>query len=81
MPHAGWKRSTSAPLASLGSAGRRSARSRGVPARGQCVTDLQARAETLAAYLQVREVQVARDPDNARYAEVRLVRRDTLVEP
>ncbi len=45
---------------------------------GECVTDLEERAETLAAYLQVREVQVARDPDNARYADVSLVRRDAL---
>ncbi|MGH8930058.1 MAG: FtsK/SpoIIIE domain-containing protein [Egibacteraceae bacterium] len=47
-------------------------------AAGQCVTDLETRAETLAAYLQVREVKVARDPDNARYADVSLVRRDAL---
>ncbi|MGH8901395.1 MAG: FtsK/SpoIIIE domain-containing protein [Egibacteraceae bacterium] len=45
---------------------------------GQNCAGLQTRAETLAAHLQVREVQVARDPDNARYAEVRLVRRDAL---
>ena len=45
---------------------------------GQCLADLEARAETLAALLQVREVQVARDPGNARYAEVCLVRRDAL---
>jgi hypothetical protein len=45
---------------------------------GQSRADLQARAETLAAYLQVREVQVTRNADNARYAEVRLVRRDAL---
>jgi DNA segregation ATPase FtsK/SpoIIIE-like protein len=32
----------------------------------------------LAAYLQVRQVQVARDADNARYAEIALVRRDAL---
>jgi hypothetical protein len=48
-----------------------------LPAR-QCLTELEGRAETLAAYLQVREVQVARDADNARYAEVALVRRDAL---
>ncbi|MGH8902394.1 MAG: hypothetical protein ACRDYA_12120 [Egibacteraceae bacterium] len=45
---------------------------------GQNCADLQSRAETLAAYLQVCEVQVARDPGNARYTEVRLVRRDAL---
>ncbi|MGH8932848.1 MAG: FtsK/SpoIIIE domain-containing protein [Egibacteraceae bacterium] len=45
---------------------------------GQCVTELDARAEVLAAALQVREVQVVRNPDNARYAEVSLVRRDAL---
>jgi len=45
---------------------------------GQSLADLEARAETLAALLQVREVQVARDPGNARYAEVCLVRRDAL---
>jgi FtsK/SpoIIIE family len=45
---------------------------------GQCVTDLESRAETLAAYLQARQVQVARDPDNARCAQICLVRRDAL---
>jgi hypothetical protein len=45
---------------------------------GQSCIDLEGRAETLAAYLQIRQVQVARDPDNARYAEVALVRRDAL---
>ncbi|MGH8887767.1 MAG: FtsK/SpoIIIE domain-containing protein [Egibacteraceae bacterium] len=45
---------------------------------GQSCADLQARAETLAAYLQVREVQVTRDAGNARHAQVRLVRRDAL---
>jgi hypothetical protein len=45
---------------------------------GQCVTEVEARAEALAAYLQIREVQVCRDPDNARYATVCLVRRDAL---
>jgi hypothetical protein len=45
---------------------------------GQSATDLVAHAETLAAYLQIREVQVTRDADNARYAEIALVRRDAL---
>ena len=45
---------------------------------GQPVTELETRAETLAAYLQIREVQVVRDPDNARYADIALVRRDAL---
>jgi hypothetical protein len=45
---------------------------------GQSCTDLETRAETLAAYLQVREVQVARDADNARYADISLIRRDAL---
>ncbi len=45
---------------------------------GQCVTDLEERGETLAAYLQVREVQILGDPTNARYVGVSLVRRDAL---
>jgi hypothetical protein len=45
---------------------------------GQSASELETRAETLAAYLQIREVQVVRDPDNARYAEVSLVRGDAL---
>ncbi|MGH8908113.1 MAG: FtsK/SpoIIIE domain-containing protein [Egibacteraceae bacterium] len=45
---------------------------------GHCVTDLEARAETLAAHLQLRQVQVTRDADNARYAQIALVRRDAL---
>jgi hypothetical protein len=45
---------------------------------GQSCTDLETRAETLAAYLQVREVQVSRDANNARYAEISLIRRDAL---
>ena len=35
---------------------------------GRPVEDLEAAAETTAAFLEVREVRVARDPDNARYA-------------
>jgi hypothetical protein len=45
---------------------------------GQSCSDLETGAETLAAYLQVREVQVVRDADNARYAEIALIRRDAL---
>jgi hypothetical protein len=45
---------------------------------GQSCADLEAGAETLAAYLQVREVQVARDANNARYAEISPIRRDAL---
>jgi hypothetical protein len=45
---------------------------------GQSCADLETRAETLAAYLLVREVQVARDADNGRYAQISLIRRDAL---
>jgi hypothetical protein len=45
---------------------------------GQSCADLEAGAETLAAYLQVRHVQVARDANNARYADISLIRRDAL---
>ncbi len=37
-------------------------------------------AETIAACLGVRELRVARDPANARYAAVTIVRRDPLVD-
>src|SRR4029453_11193248 len=47
---------------------------------GRPVEDLEAAAETAAAFLEVREVRVARDPDNARYARVVVVRRDPLAE-
>jgi len=47
---------------------------------GRPVEDLEAAAETAAAFLEVREVRVARDPANARYARVVVVRRDPLAE-
>jgi hypothetical protein len=47
---------------------------------GRPVGDLEAAAETAAAFLEVREVRVARDPANARYARVVVVRRDPLAE-
>jgi hypothetical protein len=47
---------------------------------GRPVEDLEAAAETAAAFLEVREVRVARDPTNARYARVVVVRRDPLAE-
>jgi len=45
---------------------------------GLAVPDLEARAETVAAYLGMREVRVVRDRANARYAAVSLMRLDTL---
>jgi hypothetical protein len=47
---------------------------------GRPVEDLEQVAETAAAFLEVREVRVARDRDNARYARVVVVRRDPLAE-
>jgi hypothetical protein len=47
---------------------------------GRPVEDLEAAAETAAAFLEVREVRVARDPASARYARVVVVRRDPLAE-
>ena len=47
---------------------------------GRPVEDLEHAAETAAAFLEVREVRVARDPANARYARVVVVRRDPLAE-
>jgi hypothetical protein len=47
---------------------------------GRPVEDLEQAAETAAAFLEVREVRVARDPANARYARVVVVRRDPLAE-
>jgi hypothetical protein len=47
---------------------------------GRPVEDLEHAAETTAAFLEVREVRVARDPANARYARVVVVRRDPLAE-
>jgi hypothetical protein len=51
-----------------------------VPAGGQ-VPDLEAQAERIAAFLAVREVRVVRDPANARYARVVVLRRDPLADP
>jgi hypothetical protein len=48
-----------------------------VPA-GSRTAELADAAETLAAALEAREVRVVRDPDNARYASVTIVRRDPL---
>jgi len=48
-----------------------------VPA-GSRTAELADAAETLAACLEAREVRVVRDPDNARYASVTIVRRDPL---
>jgi hypothetical protein len=45
---------------------------------GQCPADLEAVAGVLAAGLKVREVQIEADPDNARYATVRVIRCDPL---
>jgi len=45
---------------------------------GLAVADLEARAETIAAYLGMREVRVLRDEGNARYAAVTLCRVDPL---
>jgi hypothetical protein len=51
-----------------------------VPAGGQ-VPDLEAEAERIAAFLDVREVRVTRDPASARHARVVVLRRDPLVDP
>jgi FtsK/SpoIIIE family len=51
-----------------------------LPAGGQ-VPDLENAAERLAAFLGVREVRVTRDPANARYARVVVLRRDPLADP
>lgn len=48
-----------------------------VPA-GQCVPDIEAKTEVLAAMLKLREVRVLRDEDNAKQATVTLVCRDPL---
>jgi hypothetical protein len=48
-----------------------------VPA-GATVEDLAGRREAVAAYLEVRDVRVLRDPENARLAEVAIMRRDPL---
>jgi hypothetical protein len=46
--------------------------------RGSSLEAVEARAEELAVCLQVREVRIARDPDNAATGTVTLVRRDPL---
>jgi len=51
-----------------------------LPAGAQ-VPDLENAAERLAAFLGVREVRVTRDPANARYARVAVLRRDPLADP
>jgi hypothetical protein len=48
---------------------------------GSQVPDLENAAERLAAFLGVREVRVTRDPANARYAQVVVLRRDPLADP
>ena len=48
---------------------------------GAQVPDLENAAERLAAFLGVREVRVTRDPSNARYARVVVLRRDPLADP
>jgi len=51
-----------------------------LPAGAQ-VPDLENAAERIAAFLAVREVRVTRDPANARYAKVVILRRDPLGDP
>ena len=51
-----------------------------LPAGAQ-VLDLENASERLAAFLAVREVRVSRDPANARYARVVILRRDPLADP
>jgi hypothetical protein len=51
-----------------------------LPAGAQ-VPDLENAAERLAAFLAVGEVRVTRDPANARYAKVVILRRDPLADP
>jgi FtsK/SpoIIIE family len=51
-----------------------------LPAGAQ-VPDLENASERLAAFLAVREVRVVRDPANARYARVVVLRRDPLADP
>ncbi len=48
---------------------------------GGTISNLEDSAETLAAALQVREVRIERDVDNARRGAVALVRRDPLNRP
>jgi FtsK/SpoIIIE family len=51
-----------------------------LPAGAQ-VPDLEHAAERIAAFLGVREVRVSREPANARYARVVVIRRDPLADP
>ena len=51
-----------------------------VPAGSQ-VPELEHAAEPIAAFLEAMDVRVARDPGNARYAHVTVVRRDPLAAP
>jgi hypothetical protein len=51
-----------------------------LPAGAQA-PDLEQAAERLAAFLGVREVRITRDPANARYARVVVLRRDPLADP
>jgi hypothetical protein len=51
-----------------------------LPAGAQ-VPDLEQAAERIAAFLGAREVRVTRDPGNARYARVVVIRRDPLADP
>jgi hypothetical protein len=51
-----------------------------LPAGAQ-VPDLEHEAERIAAFLGAREVRVTRDPANARYARVVVLRRDPLADP
>ncbi len=48
---------------------------------GATVADLDRAAEALAVVLELRQVRVRRDPDNARQARVSLLRRDPLAAP
>jgi hypothetical protein len=51
-----------------------------LPAGAQA-PDLELAAERIAAFLGVREVRVTREPGNARYARVVVIRRDPLAQP
>jgi len=51
-----------------------------LPAGAQ-VRDLEDASERLAAFLAAREVRITRDPANARYARVVVLRRDPLADP
>jgi hypothetical protein len=48
---------------------------------GSQAPDLENASERLAAFLGVREVRITRDPANARYARVVVLRRDPLADP